>query len=102
MSDLNQGELAILPGLAAGLTNIEIGNAHHISEDTVKSRVRRILAKLDARNRAHIVGIAYQHGLLRTDATSAVATTAATEAGAAERERLARALDGLAKQLRTS
>lgn len=102
MTELNQGELAILPGLAAGLTNIEIGNAHHISEDTVKTRVRRILAKLNARNRTHIVGIAYRNGLLRTDTTVAAANTAASAAGAAERERLARALDGLAKQLRTS
>jgi DNA-binding NarL/FixJ family response regulator len=49
---------------AEGLTNGEIGEKLHVTEDTVKAHLRRIYRKLDARDRAHAVHIACHRGLL--------------------------------------
>ncbi|HEY4348747.1 MAG TPA: helix-turn-helix transcriptional regulator [Gaiellaceae bacterium] len=57
-------ETDVLSLVAAGLSNHEIGARLVISEETVKSHVRRLLGKLGARNRAHAVSIGYQRGLI--------------------------------------
>jgi DNA-binding NarL/FixJ family response regulator len=57
-------EIAVLQLVADGLANREIGQRLSISEETVKSHIRNLLAKLKARNRAHAVSIASRHGLI--------------------------------------
>ncbi|MGI5215974.1 response regulator [Plantactinospora sp. CA-290183] len=55
-------EVALL--IATGLTNEEIGQRLTVSEWTVKTHVRRILAKLGARDRVQVVIAVYQAGLV--------------------------------------
>lgn len=61
---LSPAELLVLRGIACGLDNAEIGVALAKSEQTVKSQVRSLLLKLEARNRAHAVARAMRNGLL--------------------------------------
>ncbi|MFB4320366.1 response regulator [Actinomadura sp. 21ATH] len=56
-------EREVLTLVGAGLTNAEIAARLHISVATVKAYVTRLLAKLDARDRVHLVIIAYELGL---------------------------------------
>lgn len=54
----------VLQLVAAGLTNVEIGRILWLSPDTVKGHLRRLLADMGARNRAHAVAIALApHGI---------------------------------------
>jgi two-component system, NarL family, response regulator LiaR len=62
-----EGEVMRL--LALGLANKEIGRDLRISEDTVKTHVSRILAKLGARSRTQAVLQAMRMGLVEVDAT---------------------------------
>ncbi len=62
---LSGRELDVLEHIAQGLSNREIGGALSLSEDTIKARVKMILAKLDARDRTHAVVLALKRGLLR-------------------------------------
>jgi DNA-binding NarL/FixJ family response regulator len=57
-------ELAVLRMVAQGLTNRAIGAALRVSEDTIKTRMKSILAKLGAKDRAHAVTIAIRRGFL--------------------------------------
>ncbi|MEU9073554.1 response regulator transcription factor [Kitasatospora sp. NPDC048538] len=57
-------ELEVLTLIGRGLSNAEIAEAMFISGATVKSYVTRLLAKLDARDRVHLVIIAYEHALV--------------------------------------
>ena len=50
---------------ARGLNNGEIGQTAFISEATVKSHVRSILAKLGLASRVQLVAFAYENGLVR-------------------------------------
>ena len=43
--------------ISDGLVNREIGQRLFLSEETVKSHVRHLLAKLQARSRAHAVAV---------------------------------------------
>ena len=62
---LSGREIDVLEHIAQGLSNREIGGALSLSEDTIKARVKMILAKLDARDRTHAVVLALKRGLLR-------------------------------------
>jgi hypothetical protein len=42
----------------------EIGVRLYLSEETVKSHVRHLLAKLQARSRAHAVAVGFRRGLI--------------------------------------
>jgi DNA-binding CsgD family transcriptional regulator len=44
--------------------NREIGERLFLSEETVKSHVRHLLAKLHARSRAHAVAVGFRRGLI--------------------------------------
>ncbi|CAM5283248.1 response regulator [Leifsonia shinshuensis] len=50
---------------ARGLSNAEIGRTAFISEATVKSHIRSILAKLGITSRVQLVAFAYENGLVR-------------------------------------
>ena len=54
---------------AEGYSNAEIADLLVVAESTAKTHVKRVLAKIDARDRAQAVVIAYQSGLMagRTD-----------------------------------
>jgi len=57
-------EVQVLQLIAEGLVNREIGKVLFLSEETVKSHVRHLLAKLQARSRAHAVAIGFRRGIL--------------------------------------
>lgn len=61
---LTQRELQVMLGVAHGLTNATIAKRLYLSEETVKSHMKHILAKLNARSRAHAVYIMVCRGLL--------------------------------------
>jgi DNA-binding NarL/FixJ family response regulator len=58
-------EIQVLEYVAAGQRNREIGKRLFISEETVKVHLRRIMAKLGARDRTHAVAIANRRGVVR-------------------------------------
>jgi LuxR family maltose regulon positive regulatory protein len=61
---LSNRELDTLKLIAENLTNQEIAEANYISINTVKTHVRNILLKLEAKNRNEAVSIAKEKGLL--------------------------------------
>ena len=65
LSALTQREVEVLQQLGRGLSNAELAAQFHLSEATVKTHVARILAKLQLRDRAQAVVIAYESGLVR-------------------------------------
>ena len=67
VESLSPREREVLSLVAQGLTNPEIAERLVLSLATVKTHVRSILAKLDARDRVHAVLLAHRHGLV-TDA----------------------------------
>ncbi|MCA6094394.1 response regulator transcription factor [Streptomyces sp. SCA3-4] len=58
-------EREVLVQVAGGLSNDEIGERLTVSPLTVKTHVNRAMAKLGARDRAQLVVIAYESGLVR-------------------------------------
>jgi DNA-binding NarL/FixJ family response regulator len=62
---LTPREREVLALVADGLSNDEIAAELVLSAATVKTHIGRLLAKLDARDRAQLVVIAYQSGFLR-------------------------------------
>ncbi|MFH8785474.1 response regulator [Streptomyces roseoverticillatus] len=58
-------EREVLVHVAGGLSNDEIGERLEVSPLTVKTHVNRAMAKLGARDRAQLVVIAYESGLVR-------------------------------------
>jgi len=57
-------EIEVLQLISEGLVNREIGQRLFLSEETVKSHVRHLLAKLQARSRAHAVAVGFRRGIL--------------------------------------
>jgi DNA-binding NarL/FixJ family response regulator len=51
--------------LAAGASNDDVARTLFLSENTVKTHVKAILAKLGVPDRIHVVIWAYEHGVLR-------------------------------------
>ena len=62
---LTDREREILVLVARGLTNDQIGERLFISPATAKTHLARIMAKLDAHDRAQLVVKAYESGLVR-------------------------------------
>ena len=56
--------------VAAGLSNEEIARRLFVSPLTAKTHVSRILAKLAARDRAQLVVMAYESGLVTPGGTA--------------------------------
>jgi DNA-binding NarL/FixJ family response regulator len=64
VSQLTQREAEVLVAVARGQSNSEIAAALHMSHATAKTHISRILTKLDARDRAQLVMLAYEAGLV--------------------------------------
>ncbi len=62
---LSGRHLQILPLLAEGMTNEEIGKRLFVSATTVHTHVGIMLVRSGARNRTHLVAIAFREGWLK-------------------------------------
>ena len=66
LSSLTPREREVLVLVAQGCSNGELAAQLHMSPATAKTHVSRLLAKLGARDRAQLVVIAYESGLMAT------------------------------------
>ncbi len=64
LSDLTKREREILALVGAGLSNTQIAAQEFVSMATVKTHLTKLLAKLEARDRAQLVIAAYESGLV--------------------------------------
>jgi DNA-binding NarL/FixJ family response regulator len=62
---LTDREREVLALVGRGLSNVEIGRILFLSPATVKTHVNRAMSKLGARDRAQLVVVAYESGLVR-------------------------------------
>jgi DNA-binding NarL/FixJ family response regulator len=63
LAGLTDREIEVLALVAKGWSNTEIAAQLHISPATAKTHLSRLLMKLDARDRAQLIVIAYETGL---------------------------------------
>jgi DNA-binding NarL/FixJ family response regulator len=65
LSQLTEREREVVALVANGLSNDEIATRLYLSPLTAKTHVSRAMTKLNARDRAQLVVIAYEAGLVR-------------------------------------
>lgn len=66
LDTLTEREAEVLGAVAKGLSNAEIADELFMSHATAKTHVSRLLAKLHARDRAQLVVIAYESGVVQS------------------------------------
>jgi DNA-binding NarL/FixJ family response regulator len=64
LAQLTEREREVLELVAKAHSNAEIATALYVSHATVKTHVSRLLMKLDARDRAQLVMLAYESGVV--------------------------------------
>jgi len=64
LTDLTEREREVLTLIGLGLSNTEIAGRLYVSMSTTKTHIGRLLMKLGARDRAHLVIAAYEAGLV--------------------------------------
>jgi DNA-binding NarL/FixJ family response regulator len=65
LDELTEREREIVALVGEGLSNQEIAGRLYVSPATVKTHVSRAMSKLSARDRAQLVVVAYESGLVR-------------------------------------
>jgi DNA-binding NarL/FixJ family response regulator len=70
LAALTPRELDVLQHLSTGLSNAELAVRLHLSETTVKTHITRILTKLELRDRAQAIIVAYETGLVIPNAAN--------------------------------
>ena len=64
LDELTERELEVFRLIASGLSNAEIGEELFMSHATAKTHVSRLLSKLYVRDRAQLVVLAYESGVI--------------------------------------
>jgi DNA-binding NarL/FixJ family response regulator len=64
LDGLTEREVEVLALVAKGWSNAEIAGRLHVTPSTAKTHLSRLLMKLDARDRAQLIVIAYESGLV--------------------------------------
>jgi DNA-binding NarL/FixJ family response regulator len=67
LPDLTPQMTRVLHLVAQGLSNAEIAEELSVEVSTVKSHVSRLLARLEVRDRAHLVALAWRSGVMQAD-----------------------------------
>lgn len=71
---LTPSRLDVIAMVADGHTNLQIANLRGVSEDAIKTVVHRASRFLGARNRAHLVWLAYSRGYLTAEPVDTLIT----------------------------
>ena len=69
LDTLTERETEVLVAVARGLSNIEIADSLFMAPATAKTHVSRLLTKLHARDRAQLVMLAYEAGVVAPGVT---------------------------------
>lgn len=61
---LTSREALMIRLVMRGLTNAAAAHSVYLSEDTIKTHIQKTLRKVGAKNRSHLVALAWQHKLI--------------------------------------
>lgn len=64
---LTPKRLALLPMIANGKSNEEIGRTLHLTENTIKTHLTLLYRAMNAENRAHAVGLSFLFGFVKPE-----------------------------------